>query len=287
MFVMVFASLLFLSACRIQTIQEPIVSAPVQTEQPSGPSESAANHTEAFFEGEWGRTGVIRAGTAQLSVTGETRSGFSFSLTAYWGDHVGLLIGTAEKESPVEAVYLIEANELHEEGALRFLLEETAEPQITVSFEGDPNALDFGLNVVPDGAYIKGEPVYVSDSYPLLVFKTQELLSKVKELITSTNESGDDLAYENLLYVLREGIPEIVEPGRYKGFFGSGQMMGADLLVSEDGQIYLMAYGLDRRSYVFYTTDIAYHGWMTIPEFLDIDERIAGEVEFAYNGNLG
>ncbi len=83
---------------------------------------------------------MIRAGTAQLSVTGETRSGFSFSLTAYWGDHVGLLIGTAEKESPVEAVYLIEANELHEEGALRFLLEETAEPQITVSFEGDPNA---------------------------------------------------------------------------------------------------------------------------------------------------
>ncbi len=127
----------------------------------------------------------------------------------------------------------------------------------------------------------------MSDSYPLLVFKTQELLSKVKELITSPNESGDDLAYENLLYVLREGIPEIVEPGRYKGFFGSGQMMGADLLVSEDGQIYLMAYGLDQRSYVFYTTDIAYHGWMTIPEFLDIDERIAGEVEFAYNGNLG
>jgi hypothetical protein len=136
-----------------------------------------------------------------------------------------------------------------------------------------------GTAVTPDAA---------SDEYPMLVCSSEEILLKIKELITSTNEEGDDTAFNNLLYVMREGLAELAEPGRYKGFILPEREMGADLYISPAGHIYLMAYGLDDSKYVFYTTDIAYHGWLEFPDFLDIDDSVDMEdIEFEYNGNIG
>ena len=262
-------------------VESVLVSAAVTTAVTKTPDSAA------LFEGAWQRTEVIRQNAADLTITDETAESFVFHLTAYWGDHFGELSGSAEKQGPREAVYNVEATGLQEGGTLRFTVQDGGEPTISLCYEGAWDALDFGQNVVPDGQYVRGTPEYTSDGYPLLVCSGEETLEKIRELITSTNEEGDATAFDNLIFVMREGLPEIAEPGRYLGFTLPGREMGADLYISPAGHIYLMAYGLDDRKYVFFTTDIAYHGWLQFPEFLAVGDSVdPEEVDFEYNGFL-
>ena len=275
---------MFLSSCAAQTEDgPPEFSAPATSKAPPSvyapaetPDEASPDKDESFFEGDWARTDVIRYAAASLTITDETETGFDFTLTAYWGDHSGELSGEATKTSAGEAVFHAAANAAHGEGALRF------------SDFGDLNAVDFGQNVLPDGLYVKGEPEYESDGYPMLVFGDEAMMEKTKALMANAAELGDDTAYQNLLAVMREGLPELVGPGWYKGFLPPGRAMGADLCISPDGHICLMAYGLDERPYVFYTTDIEYHGWLRFPEYLELPESVdPEEVVFVYDGYDG
>lgn len=243
---------------------------------------TSPNETIRFFEGDWTRTNVIRYAAAVLTITDETEAGFDFDLTAYWGDHTGQLSGEAIKISTEEAVFRIDATDLYDEGVLRF--SDFGNGQLCLSFEGDLNAADFGKNVLADGLYVKGEPEYESDGYPMLVFGGEVLMEKTRALMMNATELGDDTAYENLLTVMREGLPDLVGPGWYKGFMSPARMMGADLFITPDEHICLMAYGLDERPYVFYTTDIQYHGWLRFPEYLELEERVdSEEVVFVYS----
>lgn len=282
---------MFLSSCVAQTgkgLSES--SAPVMTPTPpsvsvsvEAPNEEPWDKDETFFEGDWARTDVIRYASASLTITDETEKNFAFILTAYWGDHSGMLSGEATKISSVEAVYHIDAGAIHGEGTLRF--SDFDDGKLVLNFEGDLNAMDFGQNVLPDGIYVKGEPEYESDGYPMMVFGDEATMERTKALIANSNEISDDTAYENLIVVMREGLPVQVGPGRYKGFLLPGNTMGADLYISHDRHIYLMAYGLDERPYVFYTTDVQYHGWLRFPEYLELPESVdSEEINFVYNG---
>ena len=102
-------------------------------------------------------------------------------------------------------------------------------------------------------------------------------------------ELGDDTAYQNLLAVMRAGLPDLVGPSWYKGFLPPRRRDWAPICTSlPDGHICLMAYGLDERPYVFYTTDIQYHGWLRFPEYLELPESVdPEEVVFVYDGYDG
>lgn len=280
----------FLTSCATQTSGGPPKPAASATPSAHAPAEApdgaAPDGTSQFFEGDWARTGVIRYAAAALTITEETEKEFYFILTAYGGDHMGELAGRAEKRSCKEAVCILNTSALHNGGTLRFLFSGSGE--LSLSFEGDINALDFGQNVLPAGLYVKGEPEYESDGYPMLVFGGEALREKTMALMTDSTGLGDDTAYDNLIDVMREGLPELVGPGRYRGFMTPRREKGADLYISPDGHIYLMAYGLDNQPYVFYTTDIRYHGWLQFPEYLELPENFDPEkVIFAYNGYDG
>lgn len=252
------------------------------------PAEEALTKKEPVsFSGYWNRTEIIRAGASSLKITNETDNNFDFELDTFWGDHFGVLSGTAVKDTLGKAEFTIEAAGYHNGGVLGFVMDEEIK-NLNLSFEGDIAALDFGQNVVPDGVYVLGEPYYVSDNYPLLVFGNEKIQDKIRKLMTETNENRDDTAYHMLLKVMKEGLPELVEPGRYKGFIGSGHETGVDLYISPKEEICIMTYGLEEGQYVFYTSEVIYHGWMTYPEYLVIPDWISREdISFKYCGYYG
>ena len=263
------------------------LSSDINNLQNNSPSveNSPTKKESVFFSGNWNRTGIIRACASSLKITNETGNSFDFELDVFHGDHFGVLSGTAIKDTPRKAEFIIEAAEgYHNGGVLKFVIDEE-DKNLNLSFEGDIVALDFGQNVVPDGDYVLGKPYYVSDNYPSLVFGSERVQNKVRRLMTETNENRDDTAYRILLEVMKEGLPELVESGRYKGFIGSGHEMGVDLYISPEEEICIMAYGLEEGQYVFYTSEIIYHGWMTYPEYLVIPDWISREeISFEYCG---
>ena len=263
------------------------LSSEINNLQNNSPSveNSLTKKESALFSGDWNRTGIIRAGASSLKITNETGNNFDFELNAFWGDHFGVLSGTAIKDTLGKAEFIIEAaGGYHNGGVLKFAIDEE-DKNLSLSFEGDIIALDFGQNVVPDGDYVLGKPYYVSDNYPSLVFGSERVQDKIRKLMMETNENRDDTAYHMLLKVMKEGLPELVEFGRYKGFIGSGYEMGVDLYISPEEGICIMAYGLEEGQYVFYTSEIIYHGWMTYPEYLEIPDWIPREdISFEYCG---
>jgi hypothetical protein len=275
-----------------RTNTEPAVSsATVPDEAPiTEPDESTAAKGEGtiledassvhLFEGVWERTEVLRQSAAHIRITNQTKDSFIFTLMAFWGDHVGELSGKANIKEHGTAVFIIEATDCCGGGTLVMLYDEHDSPHLDISYHGDHDALDFGRYCEPGGTYVLGKPEYTSDGYPMLVFENDEVFMKIKTLMGES-------AYANLLYVMREGFPSVVGRHRYRGFIAGEGNMGADLAISDTGQIYLMAYSLSDRKYVFYTSDVMYHGWLNYPEFLDIDESVnTEEVNFEYNGNL-
>lgn len=246
-------------------------------------SEHQLKSNTLSYGGEWKRTEVIRGAGADLSIYNETDGEFHFRLTAFWGDHFGDISGIAEKVEGNNGFFNIEANANHGGGVLNFHINEKS--VLILSYEGDSVALDFGQNVIPDGTYTLDEPIYESDHYPLLVFGSEKMIDKVKALMVETNEFDDETAFLNLLTVMTAGIPEIAEPGRYKGYLPPGRSMEVDLIVTADDHVHILAHNLDERPYVFYTTHITYFGQDIYPEGLDIPSH--GEIEPVYHPGTG
>lgn len=229
---------------------EPIESSPTGSELPSATPSLTTEEPSASpvtFEGVRNRTDVSHAMPAGLRIFDQTNETFEFELNASWFAHSGIVEGTALLLSERTAEYVIEPNEYSDGGTISFSLGEDS--GIDVFYEGDEGSLGVGANVSVDGLYILGEPRLSSPpSAEELVGK--DMLSRIAELV------GDEVL-EELVFVMENGQSYQDEAMTYSGFF-PGIGTGADLLVTDDGYIYCLAYYAGQEGYVFYSNDKAY-----------------------------
>ncbi|MHA7965307.1 hypothetical protein ACX93W_14270 [Paenibacillus sp. CAU 1782] len=156
----------------------------------------------------------------------------------------GIVEGTARLLSERMAEYVIDPNEYGDGGTISFSLGEDS--GIEVTYEGDESSLGVGANVSVDGRYILGEP-RLSNPPSAVELLGQDTLSRFAALV------GDEVLQE-LVFVMENGQSYQDEAMTYSGFF-PGIGTGADLLVTDDGYIYCLAYYAGQEGYVFYSND--------------------------------
>ncbi|MEH7180237.1 hypothetical protein [Neobacillus vireti] len=174
-----------------------VIYLPASTEQSPNLEESANQGTSTMsWEGEWSRNSQSSPGT--LTITDETATDFSFSLTSLSGVNIGELAGTAT---------------IYGERATGRLSEDygTEEEECTVWFTNKHNQIEIekvtqscynwaGMGVVFTGEYKQGETKSVQKSLVGSVFASADEDSRFRELV------GEDysLFTENLMYIYDE-----------------------------------------------------------------------------------
>lgn len=112
------------------------------------------------FAGSWSRTIIKQAASAGIGITNQTESSFHFTINARSSLSIGHMNGVAYIFAPNQAYSYIEPRG-HSEGTSGFILFTLRDDEMLITYDGDINALGFGVGVTVGGTYTKEEPVYV------------------------------------------------------------------------------------------------------------------------------
>jgi hypothetical protein len=224
----------------------------------------------ADFTGVWHRTNIEKTYQATIVITNQTKNSFDFEFMGFAGGNTGELSATAIFTGNNKAVckYKDEYHSLKVEFILKGgVLEVQSSMEDALGF--------FGVGVIIDGEYIKGEPAYANANIVNEILGSGDTLGKVKKLL------GKD-AFDVLVNVMEDGSRYDSDDLTYTGsILGAGR--GVDLLVSGD-KLYCLIYDIysedEDPGYTFYTNDSKYS--KDLPPFMAKDLRYGVSLKFIY-----
>lgn len=206
--------------------------------------------------GKWNRTQVPSSYSGTVTITNADESGFDFEMSCIYYSHSGDLTEHAVFVSEGKAVCAVQEYYGNEQPIIEF---EFKKEGLTINTTQGINSLPFGMNVIPDGDYVLGEPSYTNENVLQETFSEEEL-AIIKKTI------NDDEVYEEYFVFPVEYGVITSEPCTVAGGIPAKlisvfvpTMGGYDfvLLITETGDLYI-DFGSPEIPYKTNTTSIEF-----------------------------
>ena len=213
------------------------------------------------FVGEWNRTNTASSYYGKIVIKNQNKEGFEFEGELGYYSHSGSMEGKAYYLSQNTAIYRYEG--MGDEEFFEYVIFQLEGEKMIVKASAGSASLGFGANVIADGEYITGEPVYTNANILEETF-TQEELDSLKNVL------GEDIYEEFFVWPVKEGVVTVsdctLENGNkathYDVFVPTMGGYAFQLLMVENGDWYYLSESEVAR----YNTNVA--GELDFPEYV-------------------
>ena len=213
------------------------------------------------FVGEWNRTNTASSYYGKIVIKNQNKEGFEFEGELGYYSHSGSMEGKAYYLSQNTAIYRYES--IGDEELFEYVIFQLEGEKMIVKASAGSASLGFGANVIVDGEYITGEPVYTNANILEETF-TQEELDSLKNVL------GEEIYEEFFVWPVKEGVVTVsdctLENGNkathYDVFVPTMGGYAFQLLMVENGDWYYLSESEVAR----YNTNVA--GELDFPEYV-------------------
>ena len=213
------------------------------------------------FVGEWNRTDTHSSYYGKILIKNQDTEGFEFEGELGYFSHFGDMEGKAYYLSKNTAIYRYDG--MGDEELYEYVIFQLEGEKMIVKASAGSASLGFGANVIADGEYITGEPVYTNANILEETF-TQEELDSLKTVL------GEEIYEEFFVWPVKEGVVSVSDctldngdkAKYYDVFVPTMGGYAFQLLIVENGNWYY----LSESDIARYNTNVS--GELDFPEYV-------------------